>query len=322
MDVDQRELSTSVRLTVLYSDDAQGEKPSKLFLKMVTIDMEDEFFGPSEVNYYKRDYVDVLDAPIPRTYDAVYSEEHGRYHVLMDDLSDTHVTARNKTPTLSYGLALAEGLAIMHAHWWGKPRLAEINETLPDAHAIQQFTDMGKAGAGYIIDSCAGELEPHWPQVINKIYAAHPQLMAQRTQNDAGFTLIHGDVNRSNILVPLIGDAPLYIIDRQPFNWGLTSWLGVYDLAYALVLYWDVEIRRGLEKPVLKQYYECLLKQGVAGYAWERLWDDYRLCAMMGIYVATEWCRSQLNWDTHQYWMPMLQRTLTAVDDLKCLELL
>lgn len=320
--IDTRELSTSVRVGVTYSEDATGAKPAKLFLKLATLDMEDEFFGPSEVNYYQRDYSGVRDVPIPRTYDAVYSQVQKRYHILMDDLSETHVTARNKTPTMGYGMALAEGLAVLHAQWWGKTRLAEIDERIPDAWAIQQFVGMGKLGASLIIDACADELKAHWPELINRIYDAHPRWMVQRTQDDTGFTLIHGDVNRSNILVPINDDRPLYLIDRQPFNWGITTWLGVYDLAYAIVLYWDVEIRRTLEIPVLRHYHECLIRRGITGYIWEHLWDDYRLCVMMGVYVATEWCRTELRLDTHQYWMPMLQRTLTAVDDLQASDLL
>lgn len=320
--IDACELSTSVRLRITYSEDATGSKPTKLFLKLVTLDMEDEFFGPSEVNYYQRDYVGVRHAPIPRTYNAVYSEKQGRYHILMDDLSDTHMTARNKTPTMGYGMALAEGLATLHAHWWEQTRLLERDERIPDAQAIHQFTNMGKLGASFIIAACEGELKAHWPEAVNRIYDAHPRLMVQRTQEDTGFTLIHGDVNRNNILVPINGDRPLYLIDRQPFNWSLTVWLAVYDLAYAMVLYWDAEIRRALEMPVLRHYHECLIRRGITGYTWEHLWDDYRLCVMMGVYVATEWCRSQLNMDTHQYWMPMLQRTLMAVDNLQAADLL
>lgn len=74
---DTRELSTSIRLGLSYSEDAAGVKPTKLFLKLVMLDMEDEFFGTSEVNYYQRDYVGVRHAPIPRTYNAVYSQKQG-----------------------------------------------------------------------------------------------------------------------------------------------------------------------------------------------------------------------------------------------------
>lgn len=320
--INARELSTNIRLGITYSEDATGAKPTKLFLKLVTLDMEDEFFGPSEVNYYQRDYLGVPHAPIPRTYDAVYSQQHGSYHILMDDLSDTHETARNRTPTMGYGMALAEGLATLHTHWWGQTRFAEIDERLPNAKQIQQFAEMGKLGTSFIIDACADELKAHWQEAINRIYDAHPQLMVRRTEDDLGFTLIHGDVNQNNILIPINGDRPLYLIDRQPFNWSLTVWLAVYDLAYVMVLYWEVETRRTLEIPVLRHYHECLIRQGITRYTWEQIWDDYRLCVMMGVYVATEWCRTELRLDTHQYWMPMLQRTLTAVDDLNCMELL
>ena len=108
----QRELSTSVRLQLHYTSDAQGNCPRRLFLKLVNTDMDDEFFGPSEVNFYTRDYLGVADVPIPRCYDAAYSVEQQRYHILMDDLSQTHVEAYTKTPTLAYGLTLAEALAM------------------------------------------------------------------------------------------------------------------------------------------------------------------------------------------------------------------
>ena len=82
---------------------------------MVTTDHGDEFFGNSEVTYYTRDYVDVENAPLLRCHDAAYSEEQNRYHLLLDDVSRTHVPASECTPTLDYGLALAEGLAMLHA---------------------------------------------------------------------------------------------------------------------------------------------------------------------------------------------------------------
>src|SRR5262249_57745687 len=92
---------------------------------MVKTDGGDCAFGPSEVTYYTRDYVDVEDALLVRCYDAAYSEAKQRYHLLLDDLSETHCAAYRKMPTLTHGLALAEGLAAMHARWWGAHRLPE-----------------------------------------------------------------------------------------------------------------------------------------------------------------------------------------------------
>ncbi len=63
--------------------------------------------------------------------------------------------------------------------------------------------------------------------------------MVARTYSGNGFTIIHGDVGHDKILVPINGDRPIFILDRQSFDWSLTTWLGVYDLAYALFLDWE-----------------------------------------------------------------------------------
>jgi hypothetical protein len=322
-DVDrgQGNWSTSARLNVRYANGSHGALPQRLFLKMVNADLEDEFFGPSEVAYYTHDYEDVEGAPLVRCYDAVYSQEERRYHLLLSDHSETHVEAAEKAPSLGYGLALAEGLARMHACWWGAQRLADAGAKIHGAKHIRRFVEIAEPGAGHIIGQFSAELEPHWPDAIRTLFAHHPQAIIERTRNDNGFTLVHGDVGHNNILVPREGDRPIYIIDRQPFDWSLTTWLGVYDLAYPMVLDWEVEARRRLETPILKHYHLWLTKKGVRDYSWEQLYDDYRLSVAMGVYIATEYCRGGVNEKWMTSWLPMLQRSLTACDDLDCSEL-
>jgi hypothetical protein len=319
-DTDQRLLSTNAKFCVTYSDGAQGALPQNLFLKTVNVDQGDEFFGASEVNYYVRDYVGVADVPLPRTYDAAYSETLGRYHILMDDLSDTHVESCAKTPTLEYNLALAEGLAAMHAHWWGRERLTSGGEPIHGPEVIKRFVDIAQPGAGHILNNCANQLAAHWPDLIWKLFDKHPQAMIERMADGNGFTLIHGDANCTNILVPkdVNVERPIYILDRQPFDWSLMTWLGVYDLVYSFVLDSDIETRRAFEKPVLKHYHEQLIKRGVQDYSLEQLWDDYRLSIPIAVYVGTEWCRGHYNADGFSRWMAILQRSLTAIDDLEC----
>lgn len=314
--------STSGSLSVEYSPDAQGERPSRLFLKMVDADTGDgEFFGSSEVDYYLRDYVDVPDAPLLRCYDGRYSPTIHRYHLLLEDVSATHTVACDKPPTLEYGLALAEACAILHARWWGAERLAEANAPLHDAGHIRRWVAIAEPGAGHIIGRVADQLRPHWPAAIRDIFARHPQAMINRTKELNGFTIMHGDAGCYNIMAPREGVRPIYLIDRQPFDWGLTTWLGAYDLAYAVALDWDIESRRQWERPILRHYHQTLISRGAHGYAWEQLWDDYRLCVAMGVYIAVEYCRGQYNEETQWIWLPMLQKTLTACDDLNCAEI-
>jgi hypothetical protein len=97
--------------------------------------------------------------------------------------------------------------------------------------------------------------------------------------------------------------------------------LGVYDLVFVIVLAMEVEIRRRLEIPILRTYHEQLIKNGIDNYTWEQLFDDYRLCVPMGVYIATEYCWDGVNEGLTQYWLPKLQRSLAACDDLDCSEL-
>jgi hypothetical protein len=315
--------STSGSLSLRYSPDAEGERPPRLFLKLVDTDLGDgEFFGPSEVEYYTRDYLDVPDAPLLRCYDGRFSPTRQRYHLLLEDVAPTHVIACDRPPTLDYGLALAEAFAALHVRWWGADRLATAGAPIHDAAHIRRFVAIAEPGAGHIIRDLSGELAPHWPAAIRDIFARHPEAMIMRGHDLNGFTLIHGDAGCYNIMVPRDGWRPLYLIDRQPFDWSLTTWLGAYDLAYAIALDWDFEARRRWERPILRHYHEALLRRGVTGYDWDQLWDDYRLCVAMGVYIAVEYCRGGVNRDTQWVWLPMLQRALTAVDDLDVLHLL
>lgn len=315
---DERLLSTNAKLCLKYADDARGDLPQKLFLKTVNVDQGDEFFNDSEVNYYIRDYVGVEGVPLPRVYDAAYSEALGRYHILMDDLSDTHVMSCAKPPTLEFWLAMAEGLAAMHAPWWGRERLEQGGEPIHSPDVLMRFVDIARPGAGHILDNCADQLKPHWPALIWKLYDKHPAALIERMKDGNGFTLIHGDANCTNIFAPKDAERPIYILDRQPFDWSLTTWLGVYDLVYSMVLDSDVESRRAFEKPVLEHYHAELIRRGVRDYSWEQLWHDYRLSIPIGVYVGTEWCRGYLHLGGISRWMAILQRTLTAMDDLGC----
>ncbi|MCO5191508.1 MAG: hypothetical protein M9918_25365 [Anaerolineae bacterium] len=317
--------SENARLHLHYSEDAQGDLPVDLFLKLVDTDTGDgEFFGPSEVTYYTRDYVTVPEAPLLRCYDSAYSEEQRRYHLLLDDVSATHVRALDVKPTPAFGLALAEGLAVMHARWWGAERLQEAGESLHSADFIRRFATIAAPGVTPQLTLVADQLPAGSAELLADIFRHHPQQMVARTTDPNGFTIIHGDANALNILVPRVGTQPIYIIDRQPFDWSLTIWLGVYDLAYLMVLWWESDVRHALEEPVLRHYHAHLRTNGITDYSWSQLWDDYRLAVVQCVYVATEWCRggNVANCAKHQWiWFPKLLQALTACNELRCSEL-
>ncbi len=325
-----RDMSTNFRLRVSYEPGSSGELPEALFLKLVDTryDDDDDPLQTGEVDYYTRDYADVEGVPLVRCYGAEKSDDGRYYYVLLEDVSATHVMADEKLPSVEHWMALADGFAAMHARWWGADGLRELGQPVPSAEFIERFAAMARPGVEHIIECCSDELEPHWPQAMRDIFEHHTALLIERTRNLNGFTLIHCDPNGTNILVPregvpVEGIQPIYLIDRGAFEWSLTIWPAVYDLAYAFVLpiqEQSVGVRRAMERQVLEHYHAGLVQRGVANYSFEQLWDDYRLMVPLCAYVAIEFCRDGVN-PARDVWMPKLRHALTAMDDLNCAEL-
>jgi hypothetical protein len=299
------------RLHLTYDDAAEGARPPSLMLKIVLTEPGE--FGPSEVEYYTRDYVGLTDAPLLPCYHAAYSAEQHAYHLLLADVSATHHNNWETTPSLAYGISLAGALAILHAHWWGCVAVPAAQIDRHMAHV--------RPGLAPLLAHAEGEIPTAGVEALHRIVQDHPAAMRVRIGQDNHFTLIHGDPNPGNILTPIAGDGPVYLIDRQPFDWSFTAWLGVSDLAYLMALRWQPERRRQLEMDVLRHYHACLQQRGVTGYTWEQLLADYKLSVMQMAYVPIEWCvweedRERMKW----LWLAQLQRVMTAVFDLDCLD--
>lgn len=306
--------SRNARLRLTYAPGSRGLLRS-LFLKMSHPDLAPR----SEVDYYARDYVDLPDAPLPRCYEALYADDPPRYHLLLEDLSDTHASGHGRQPSAAYADALADALAALHAHRWRAEQLAAIGARYPGAREIAAYVDQARPGLEPLLELTRGELPPGWDDLLRELFDRHPPLMTARCADQRGIALIHGDVNPGNVLYPREGARRLYIIDRQPFEWSLTTWLAVSDLAYAIVHWWPTEVRRQLEEPTLRRYHAALQARGVHDYPWQRFWADYRLAAVMSLYVAVEWCvlpedREGKAW----VWRPQLAKAIAAFEDLEC----
>ena len=316
VDTERSVWSKISRLRPRYDDAAAGECPAALLLKICAGDHA--VFGPSEVLYYTRDYADLPHAPIPRCYDAQYSSEPRAYHILMADLSATHTSTRELPPTLERGRAVAEALAALHAHRWGPERLRAVGG-VPGRPEIERYLAHVRQGLAPLLETLGDALDRRWHDALLDIFTHHPEQMVARARDPTGFTLVHGDVNPGNILAPHDGAGPVYLVDRQPFEWSLTTWLGASDLAYMIVHWWDAELRRRWELPILRHYHEELGRRGVTNYSWAQLRRDYALAAVQSVYVAVEWLVREQDRATMRWlWEPQLGKAMTAFFDLRC----
>src|SRR5262249_51134918 len=117
----------------------------------------------------------------------------------------------------------------------------------------------------------------------------------------------------------------LYPRDASSLNIRLIDWSGwridtaTDDLAYMMALHWYPERRRRLERPLLDRYHDGLVAHGVRGYNREALTEDYRLSALWQILTPVWQAAHKL---PAVIWWGHLERSMLAVDDLGCRELL
>ena len=228
-------------------------------------------FGRSEVDYYTRDYVDLQDAPIVKCFDAQFDPLVG-YHLLLEDLAPSHCDRRDAAPSLAYGKAVAQALGRMHRHHWesmGAPAEATLDryfdEIRPGIEPMEQAIGVS----------------------LRERFERHELAFRKRWAKPQGMTLLHGDLNPTNVLTPKDADAPVYFLDRQPFDWSLTYGLAVSDLAYFMIPWWPEQARRECEQAVLRHWFEAL---GAPGYSWEQALADWRLSVAQCLHVPVEWC--------------------------------
>jgi Phosphotransferase enzyme family len=212
-------------------------------------------FGRSEVDYYTRDYLGMADAPLVRCFDAQYDPGVG-YHLLLEDLAATHTDNKSIAPRLDYGIAVAEALGRFHRHHW-------CSQPVPDRAALDRYFEEVRPGLA--------PLERATGCVLRDRFEAHEHVFRHRWGQPQGMSLLHGDLNPTNILTPVGRPAPVYFLDRQPFDWSLTYGVAASDLAYFMIPWWPKETRQACELAVLRRWYDAL---DAPEYSWSQAQVD------------------------------------------------
>jgi Phosphotransferase enzyme family len=231
-------------------------------------------FGRSEVDYYSLDYVMLANAPLVRCFDAQYDAAIG-YHLLLDDLSATHADRRDAPPTLAHGLAVAEALGRMHAHHWE-------SMPVPDEAALNRYFEAIRPGLDAMENATGCSLRAQ--------FELHEAAFRERWKTPRGMSLLHGDLNPTNVLTPRGSEAPVYFLDRQPFDWSLTHGVAVSDLACFMVPWWPEQTRHDCELTVLRHWHESI---GKPDYSWNEAQADWKLSVEQCLHVPMEWCSKE-----------------------------
>jgi hypothetical protein len=310
--------STIARLALSYSADAPPGMPHRLFLKLSRMDSQQRVVGKlerrREVLFHTRVAPMMPDPPVVRCYHAAFDEESGASHLLLDDVSITHVQATPRVPPpIRQAASAMEALADFHAFWWDNPQLGTIG-TLPSPESAGEHTANARAHFPGFAAACAEAVSSERRKLYETVLDALPRLQ-RRVTGHGNLTVIHGDANFSNVLLPRDPESDRSrIIDWQ--LWGVS--FAAEDLSHMIALFWDREHRRSMERELLSRYHDRLLRNGPSAWSWTDLWDDYRLAVILRVLLMPMWF-----WLAGSpAWRGSLERALQAFDDLGCRELL
>jgi len=307
--------STIARLRVTYSPAARG--PGRLFLKFSR--PEHPVTTPErghEVLFYEH-VAGRTPGVLVQCFDAAFSAERGRLHLLLEDLAESHVSEppSQLPPTFDRCEGIVGAIAAVHAAWWEEPPWEVLGLRPPDEAAIEARIADVRLRVERFAAFLADRLSPERRATYRAVLAGLPRLY-ERLLLGRAYTVVHDDLHAGNALYPHDPSVEsVRLVDWQ--TWHVD--LGPKDLAHMMALFWFPERRRRLERPLLRRYHECLAANGVAGYSWDECWADYRLCVLRKLFHPA-W-----QWDTGHHpniWWNHLERVFTAFDDLHCAELL
>jgi thiamine kinase-like enzyme len=251
---------------------------------------------------------------VPRCFDAVWNEGTKDWHLLLEDLSDSHfnLTYWPMPPTRPQSEAIIAARARFHAAWWDDPRLGTSTGTwlAPHDPQMHRFAEEFARFADRVGDRLPAERRAIYERLIEEGHRLNARYHTHRNM-----TLLHGDAHVWNVFLPRDGGDDVRLIDWD--GWRVD--VATDDLAYMMALHWFPDHRRRYERHLLGHYHANLLANGVTGYDRQALDDDYRLSVLWQI--ATPVWQAANNIPSGIWWHH-LERIFLAIDDLGCRDLL
>jgi Ecdysteroid kinase-like family len=311
----KKQRSHTFRLGLTYEGRA-ADAPNSIILKMGYLDGtgRPSYANHREIAFY-RDIAPAVRV-VPRCFEAAAASDTSAWHLLLEDLTDTHFFATEwpLPPTLEQCQSIVEAWAKFHAAWWDDSRLGVSVGTWPDKewerYLQQGFTEQFANFANRFGQA----MPPERRELYERLLDRAPRLLA-RYHIRRDLTLNHGDAHWWSCFLPRAPDGEVRLIDWE--SWSID--IATCELAYMMAMLWFPDMRRRIEQPLLDRYHAVLLANGVTGYDRRALHEDYRLSVLLLILRPIGQAAKNI---APRVWWPNLERIMLAVDDLGCRELL
>lgn len=285
-----------------------------------------------DVKFYNIVAEHMNEMPIPTCYEAVFSEETGLSHTIIENLSKTHDTRGFRLDYLSssskrYFEKAIDCLAEIHAFWWDHQKLIDLSrhsfvlytrkENSLNEEQIFKYFNNQNSNLKQFLDLFGDGMSEKRIELIKTVFSLYPQLAYERLTKK-NITVIHADAHFWNFFYPKdIADPKSKAILSDWHLWSIG--VGCQDLAYMIGLFFFPDFRHLIEKDLIKRYHYNLLKLGIQNYSWADCWYDYKLFALLNLYRIIFWWELDMtSWE----WWDRFESSILTIEDLDCMELL
>jgi hypothetical protein len=310
-------VSRIIRLRLTYNGPANA-LPGSLIVKTGLPEQRgtEWSIGRQEVAFYSDVAPSLPAGLVPRCFEAHYADATTPWHLVLEDLTETHALATEwpLPPSEAQCRTLVGSLGRLHAAWWDDPRLGVTVGALFDDAAMGRFIGRVAGHFEVFADRLGDELSGERRAFYEELIAAAPRLH-KRYRAGGNITLTHGDAHVWNCFLPRNESDGVRWFDWDAWRIGFPT----NDLAYMMAVQWYPERRQRLERALLDHYHEVLLENGVRSYSRADMQENYRLSVLWQTVTPVFHAALKL---PPVIWWNNFQRIMAAVDDLGCRELL
>ena len=280
-------VSDMARLTLDYDREAP-HLPRTVVAKLPTA-YESAYEMAMLFNVYEREirfYTEMAPQSPIRTPALVYADvdlEEKKYFLLLEDCSCYQQVDQSQGLDHEQTRQVALMLADFHAYWWDRENLLSfpwmITNTGPVAWALvdafRGYWDFSVQVPGFVAALPEGGYEAG-----AKLRQSYQWLI--ETGADDHLTIAHFDFRVDNLFFDSDNREKPVIV----FDWGSTNInRGVIDLSYLLGGSLEVDLRREIEKDIVRLYHDRLQEKGISGYSWDECWQDYLKGTLIYAYI-------------------------------------
>jgi thiamine kinase-like enzyme len=311
-------LSHIVRLGLRYVGESAGA-PQSLILKTAHAAFAKTLAnaGRHEVAFYTQLAPKMPARIVPGCFSGHFDEESLAWHLLLEDLTDSHelAAAWPLPPAREQAMAIVTTLARWHAAWWDHP---DLGDTVGDWASVDDTVARMEVFAGHYdrFADLLGDRLSEERRILYRRFIDKSVGLSQRYHSRRHVSVAHGDAHTWNFLLPrpsVADTVRIFDFDQWRIN------VPTNDLAYMMATQWYPERRQAFERALLNRYHEILIAHGVTGYTRGALDRDYRWSVLWHI-TKPVW-----QWSINLpplIWWNNLERVMLAVEDLGCEEIL